>query len=353
MGTARTTGGGSSLVIQTSFLGDLVLTTPLVAELATRGPVDVVVTPGGAPLLAHHPAVRDVIVFDKRGADAGLRGLWRFGRRLRRRADGSERVIGSAYLAQGSLRSAALARLAGARAVVGFDTSSGRALYSARVHYDRTQHHAERLWRLAVGDRAPAGDAARIRPRLYPGEAERARVDAVLGQGPRDDRPWIALAPGSIWGTKRWPWYANLAAALCDRYRLVVVGGSDDAALAAEIVRAAGRDHVLDATGRLPLLASAELIRRCAALVTNDSAPQHLASAVGTPTVTIFGPTVPEFGFGPLAGRHASAGVAGLGCRPCHDHGPPACPRGHFRCMRDLGIGDVQATLATVLAASA
>lgn len=353
MGTARTTRGGSSLVIQTSFLGDLVLTTPLLAELATRGPVDVVVTPGAAPLLAHHPAVRDVIIFDKRGANAGLLGLWSFGRSLRTRADGSARTIDAAYLAQGSLRSAALARTAGAREVVGFDTSGGRALYTEQVHYDRTQHHAERLWRLAVGNSALVRDAERIRPRLYPGEHECAVVDELLRQGPLGDRPFVALAPGSIWGTKRWPAFAGLAAALRDRYRLVVIGGNDDAALAAEIVRAAGAEHVLDTTGRLTLLASAELIRRCAALVTNDSAPQHLASAVGTPTLTIFGPTVPEFGFGPLAPRHAVAGVPQLDCRPCHGHGPQVCPRGHFRCMRDLPVGEIEATVARLLAESA
>jgi heptosyltransferase-2 len=353
VGTAGSAPRGASLVIQTSFLGDLVLTTPLIAELATRGPVDVVVTPGGAPLLAHHPAVRDVIIFDKRGANAGLPGLWSFGRSLRTRADGSRRVIDAAYLAQGSLRSAVLARIAGASQSIGFDTSGGRAFYSTRIRYDRSQHHAERLWRLAVGDAEPVGDPERIRPRLYPGEDERAMVDELLRQGPFGDRPLVALAPGSIWGTKRWPYFAELAAALADRYRLVVIGGRDDAALADAIVQGAGPERALDATGRLTLLASAELIRRCAALVTNDSAPQHLASAVGTPTLTIYGPTVPEFGFGPLAPKHRTAGLAGLDCRPCHPHGPKVCPKGHFRCMRDLGISDIERTFAALVAESA
>src|SRR5438034_316720 len=77
----------------------------------------------------------------------------------------------------------------------------------------------------------------------------------------------------------------------------------------------------IDATGRLSLLASAELIGRTIALVTNDSAPQHLASAMGTPTITIFGPTVPEFGFGPLAPRSITIGHHQLACRPCDRHG--------------------------------
>jgi heptosyltransferase-2 len=339
----------SSLVIQTSFLGDVVLTTPLLAELAARGPVDVVVTPAAAPLLENHPAVRDLLVFDKRGADDGLAGLWRFARGLRRRADGTKRETSVAYLAQGSVRSASLALVAGIRERVGFDSSAGRLLYSQRSHYRRDRHHAERLWRLAAGDDAPDPAAEVIRPRLYPGERERAAVDALLKDVPRDGARLFALAPGSIWGTKRWPHFPGLASRLARLYRLVVIGGPDDAALAREVARAAGPERVIDATGRLSLLASTELLARCAGLVTNDSAPQHLASAAGTPTLTIFGPTAAAFGFGPLAPRHATTGHESLDCRPCHAHGPDTCPLGHWKCMRELGVEQVSRALDTLL----
>ncbi len=330
----------SSLVIQTSFLGDVVLTTPLLAELALRGAVDVVVTPAAAPLLANHPAVRDVIVFDKRGAHSGPLGLWKFARALRTRADGTPRRISAAYLAQGSLRSAALALFAGIPERVGFDTSTGKLLYTRRAHYRRDQHHAERLWRLAGGDGALVVPGS-VRPSLFPGERERAAVDALLKDVPRDGAGFFALAPGSIWGTKRWPYFAQLAARLAPLYRLVVIGGPDDKQLAAEIAHAAGSERVIDATGKLSLLASAELLSRCSGLVTNDSAPQHLASAAGTPTLTIFGPTVNEFGFGPLAPRHATIGKEGLTCRPCDSHGPKVCPLGHWKCMRELEVEQV------------
>jgi heptosyltransferase-2 len=338
----------SSLVIQTSFLGDVVLTTPLLAELALRGPVDIVVTPAAAPLLAGHPAVRDVIVFDKRGADSGIGGLWRFARQLRTRADGSPRGITAAYLAQGSWRSAALALFAGIGERIGFDTSAGRPLYTRRSHYRPDQHHAERLWRLAAGDEAPALPE-RIRPRLYPGAPERIEIDAFLKQVPRDGAELLALAPGSIWGTKRWPHFAALAARLAPLYRLVVIGGPGDETLAGEIARAAGAERVIDATGKFSLLASAELLSRCAALVTNDSAPQHLASAAGTPTLTIFGPTVPDFGFGPLASRRATIGNESLNCRPCDAHGPQVCPLGHWKCMRELEVEQVSRELDSLL----
>ncbi len=338
----------ASLVIQTSFLGDAVLTTPLLAELAARGPVDVVVTPQAAPLLANHPAVRDVIVFDKRGADGGMAALWGFARALKTRADGTPREISAAYMAQGSWRSAALALFAGIPERVGFDTSAGKLLYTRRVKYQGDRHHAERLWRLAAGDAAIAAPET-IRPRLYPGERERTAVDALLKDVPRDGAQLFALAPGSIWGTKRWPHFPALASRLAPLYRLVVIGGADDAALAAEIAQSAGPERVVNATGKLSLLASAELLSRCAGLVTNDSAPQHLASAAGTPTLSIFGPTDPQFGFGPLAPRHATVGNENLTCRPCHPHGPNVCPLGHWKCMRELDAEQVSRALNTLL----
>ena len=318
----------SSLVVQTSFLGDSVLTTPLLAQLANRGPVDVVTTPAAAALLANHPAVRTVIPYDKRGDDRGLIGLWLLARRLR------ETGYDVAFLAQGSWRSAALALLAGVPARVGFATSAGRWLYTKRVAYRDDLHHAARLLMLArPNGREPTPEE--LRPSLAPGATERAEVDAFLrerGVGPGDRL--VAVAPGSVWGTKRWPYYPQLAQALGDAARVVVVGSGADTPLATEILASA--PGALDATGALALLASAELIGRCGVLVTNDSAPLHLASAMGTPTVAIFGPTVPAFGFGPLAPRSEVVGHEALPCRPCDRHGPQRCPLGHHRCMREL-----------------
>jgi len=339
-----------SLVIQTSFLGDVVLTTPLLAELARRGPVHVVATPGGAPLLARNPDVAGVTVYDKRGTARGVGGLANVAAELsaaRSSAASEGATEAVAYLAQGSVRSAALARLAGFRARVGFDTSAGRWLYTRRVAYRDDRHHAERLWSLAAATTEESPTREQLRPRLFPGGAEREAVDRLLADAGTGTTEWIALAPGSVWATKRWPYYAELASLLPAGARIAVIGAKDDGPLASEIVAAAPY-RVLDATGQLSLLGSAELIRRCSVLVTNDSSPQHLASAMGTPTLTVFGPTVPEFGFGPLAPRSRTAGVVGLECRPCDRHGPQQCPLGHWRCMRDLtavAVADLVAQL--------
>lgn len=319
-----------TLIIQTSFIGDMVLTTPLLVRAAEDGEVDVVGTPAATALLANHPASQAVFAYDKRGAQRGVGGFAKLAASLRRRR--YDRVL----LAQGSMRSAALAVAAGIPRRIGFDTSAGRPLYTERIAYVENQHHALRLLSLAG-----APPDAPPRPSLFPGAPERAAVDQLLGTMPG---PFIAFAPGSVWATKRWPTYDALARTLARRGTIVVVGSADDHELGAEIVNAAGGGAV-NATGRLSLLASAELIRRCAVLVTNDSAPQHLASAMNTPTVTIFGPTVPEFGFGPLADRSATVGLDGLACRPCDRHGPVACPLRHWRCMREVTVEAVVASV--------
>lgn len=331
------------LVVQTAFLGDMILTTPLLERLSERGPVDVVATPANAALLANHRAVRDVIVYDKRGAHHGVGGLQQLADRIRFRGDGATSVLrGSqvAYMAQGSMRSATLVRWAGIPRIVGFDTSAGRWLYTERVRYDSTLHHAGRLLALAGLYEAESGVP---RPTLYPGAVESATVDTLLREaGVSAANALVVLAPGSVWATKRWPGYGELAQLLCRHvgqpFTIVVIGSAQDATLSASIAADVGASAslVVDATGKLSLLGTAALMQRASVVVTNDSAPLHLASAMNTPTVALFGPTVPAFGFGPLAAAQRVVQHETLSCRPCDAHGPKECPLGHWRCMRQI-----------------
>lgn len=331
----------SSLVIQTSFLGDTILTTPLLVQLARRGPVDIVTTPASAALLANHPAIRRVFVYDKRGRDRGVGGFLSVGRLL------ADQQYDVAFLAQGSWRSAALALVAGIPTRMGFTTSAGRLFYTKRVAYRDDLHHAARLLLLArPNGREPMDEE--LLPSLHPGEADRVAVDELLAaNNVAAGERLVVLAPGSVWGTKRWPYYAELAALLAGEVRIAVVGGAEDGTHAAAIRSAV--PNAIDATGHLTLLASAALIRRAAVIVTNDSAPLHLASAMGTPTVAIFGPTVPAFGFGPLAPRSVVMGQDALPCRPCDRHGPQVCPLGHFRCMLDQDAASVATIVRSLL----
>jgi heptosyltransferase-2 len=320
----------TSLVIQTAFLGDVVLTTPLLEALAARhGPVDVVTTPAAAPLIETHPAVRRVIPYDKKGRDRGLGGLYRLARALR-----AERYE-CAYLPHRSLRTALAAWLARIPQRVGFD-DGWRSLYTDVRGRPKQGHEIDRVLALA-------GVAMhRARPTLHVTLADRAATEGFLREHGIRER-FVALAPGSIWGSKRWPYYRELAERLAGRVEILLVGGPEDAGLAAEITAAVARSggRAVSGCGRLTVRQAAEAIRRAAVLVTNDSAPLHLAQAVDTPTVAIFGSTVPSFGFGPRGPRDQVVEVDGLPCRPCSAHGPPSCPLGHHLCMKSLSVQDV------------
>lgn len=328
----------SSLVIQTSFLGDVVLTTPLIAELALRGPVDVITTKAGSNLLLNDPRIRNLLIYDKRGSDSGLSGLRALASKVRASDKGTRCT---AYLAQGSLRSAALAILAGCKERIGFNTSAGRLLYTKKVEYRDDWHHSRRLLSLSQPSGADPGvgtSEMQLRPSLYPSSSDVEAVDRLLSNRSRDI---IVLAPGSVWGTKRWPYYPELAEVLAADFDIAIVGGPEDQKLAELIAGKVPGERMINAVGCLSLLGSAELIGRARAIVTNDSSPQHLASAMNTPTITIFGPTVPEFGFGPLADYSSTAGIDSLPCRPCDRHGPQRCPLGHWKCMKELSVSHI------------
>jgi heptosyltransferase-2 len=246
------------------------------------------------------------------------------------------------YLPHRSLRSAALALWSGASERIGFEDSPAAITYTTRVPRPRNGHEVERI--LALAGRH-GGEPPSVTLGLTP--ADHAAAEAWLLR--HDVRsPFVAVAPGSIWATKRWPYYAELIARL--EQPSVVVGSADDARLAAAIVETSS-GRVVSAAGALSLRQSAALIRRAAVLVTNDSAPLHLATAVGTPVVAIFGPTVPEFGFGPRRQGDVTVGYDELRCRPCSKHGPPKCPLGHHRCMRDLSVEQVMQAIATIASA--
>lgn len=321
-----------TLVIQTAFLGDVILTIPLLQALAERhGPVDVVTTPGAASLIETHPSVRRVIRWDKNGKDAP--GAWTLGRQLR------EQGYGRVYLPHRSVRSALIAKLTGAKERVGFADAPllARALYTRTCPRPTNTHESVRLLAL-LGDMVADGDWT-----LVTTPEEDARVTRWLRERGIADG-FVAMAPGSIWGTKRWPHYPALAAQL-DR-QVVVIGGTEDAPLGAAITEAAPKAR--SAVGVFSLRESAALLRHAALLVTNDSAPLHLATAVRTPILAIFGPTVPAFGYGPIRAGDKVAEIR-MECRPCSLHGPQVCPLGHHNCMKQQSTAGVAATVKSML----
>lgn len=321
-----------TLVIQTAHLGDVVLTTPLLARLAEQhGPVDVVTTPGAAPLLNTHPAVRRVIPYDKAGRDRGAGGFFRLVRELRRA--GYTRAL----LPHESLRTSLLAWLARVPVRIGFAGAPGRLWYTQRVSLPEGTHASRRFGALAGIGQTPL-------PSLGLTEDDLRKVAEWLADQ-RVPAGFVAMAPGSKWGTKRWPHYPQLAARL--NQPLVVVGGGEDRALGEAICQAMpGRSW--NAAGKFTLRESAALLQHARVLVTNDSLPLHLATAVRCPVLAVFGPTSPKFGFGPLGVKDRVFEHPSLPCRPCSRHGPMTCPLGHHLCMRDISADAVARAVSSL-----
>lgn len=323
------------LIIQTAFPGDLILTLPLAQALREHYPdarIDMIAIPKTAGLLDNHPAISNVIIYDKKGIDRGIKGLLRMKRLIT--AGGYD----TALIPHRSLRSALLAWCAGIPARIGFDISRARFLYTTRVKYLTSSHEIDRNLSLIAS--LKIGGIKNKSPKLYPSAHDREKVGLMLSEfGIGDAGSIVGVAPGSVWPTKRWPegHYLELVKMIIGRgFDVVLLGGADDTALCSRLVAGISDGRLHNLSGKLTFLQSAELISRCRLVVTNDSAPLHLSVSVETAAVAIFGPTVPEFGFGPYGTIHSVVELKGLKCRPCSIHGGNRCPIGTFECMKNI-----------------
>ncbi len=344
------------LVIQTAFLGDVVLTTPLV-QIAKRNfglaKIDFAATPETAGVLRNHPAINEIIVFDKRGKHSGVFGLLRMAKALK------ERKYDVALVPHRSMRSALLVRLAGIPRRVGFNRSTGRFLLTDVVRYEQNIHEVERNLSLLKALHASSKDTEL--PALYPSREDVSAVETFFRESKiLEPASLIGVAPGTVWNTKRWlkERYVELVQRLVEGHLSVaLIGGKEDESLCDEIVRLStlGRTRqrqdgqVVNAAGTLSLLQSAELLRRCRLLVCNDSAPMHLAVAMRTPVVAIFGATVPQFGFAPYGKDDVVVETSGLTCRPCSIHGGGKCPIKTFVCMKEITVDRVYEKTKVIL----
>jgi heptosyltransferase-2 len=313
-----------TLFVHPGYLGDTVFLGPAVRAVKARWPggrVGLCVTPRGEAVARLLPGCDEVFVYDKRGSDRGIGGLWRLAVRLRAFRPAL------ALVPHYSPRAGVLAWLSGAPRRIGY-----AALCSERVPLDRARPFVDRA--LVLAERAGAAGDSGLR--VAPPSELAAYADAVVGA---PHGPVIGLVPGAEWATKRWgaDRFAELASSLVARGATVVLlGGPGDREDADRIRERAGR-RVRDTTGNSIAEAMA-VLARCDVVVGGDTGLVHCARALGRPTLAVFGPTDPA--------RHRFTArerfvALRLDCQPCHDHGPARCPLGHHACMRDLPVATV------------
>ncbi len=320
------------LVMQTAFLGDAILATALLEKLREAFPqarIDFLLRKGFEGIMDGHPFVGRVLTLDKKRKFASVRELLR-----EIRGERYELVVNAQRFASSGF----LAAFSGAGSVVGFARNPFSRWFDRRVAHGLDQgHEVERNQRLIahLTDERPA------MPRLYPAGLPRV----ALGEA------YICVAPSSVWFTKQWPaaQWADFVAQVPEGLRVLLLGGPGDQQLCQQIAERSGNPRCENLAGRLSLLESAAVMGGAAMNYANDSAPTHLASAVGASVCTVFCSTVPAFGFGPLGpGSAVVETQEALDCRPCGPHGHKACPRGHFRCATGIASSQLLEMLPKV-----
>jgi heptosyltransferase II len=337
------------LVIQTAFAGDVILTLPVLQVLKEKNPdvkISLMCIPEVSNLLQNNPNVDEVILYDKKGSQ---KGLLQFGKLIKLVKSKNFDLIISPHR---SFRSTLISHFSKIPNTISFDTSAFSSKYKTRVIYKKDAHEIVRNLSLL----APLGIEINeiIPPKLFPTQKDVNLVDELLkANNIFEYEKFITLAPGSVWYTKTFPEdkFVKLLGVLNDfNVKIVLIGGEDDSGLGALIKVLSKNLKVYNFAGKLSYLQSAELIRRSKVLITNDSAPLHLANAVGTRVLAIFGATIPEFGFYPFGKDDKIFQVNGLKCRPCGIHGGNKCPVRTFDCMNKIDETEIALEAMRIIA---
>ena len=350
LGDWRPASAGASLpgprrlcVLQSAFLGDCVLTLPLLKKLRETYPsaaITVVTRPETAQIFSASGLATEVLEDRKKTAGSKLAEFSRL------RGELASRRFDAAVIPHRSLRSALLAWRAGIPVRIGFSTSAGAFLLTHKVPFSWLLHDAER-------NLALLSPLTRDLAAVFPGIRQDPEAAAGLSIPPGVR---AGVNAGSAWPTKRWPAekWARLIRRLHEETgeKVLMVGGPGELDWNAAIEKMAGPERCLNLCGKTSMPALMEALRPLKVFVSNDSGPMHIAAALGVPAVGIFGPTTRELGFFPY-GPGNSVVQTELECRPCALHGSRSCPRGHFLCMNLLTVDEVFSAAREKLSAKA
>jgi heptosyltransferase-2 len=342
------------LVIQTAFIGDVVLATALLQNLHAAYPsatIDILVRQGADELFTDHPYINEVHVWDKKKNK--YQHLFQIIQTIRRiKYDVVINV--QRYLATGIITV-----LSGAKKTIGFNKNPLSFLFSEVVAH-QFGAVADAAGRAAAlnSNSASLHETARnhallaslttapvAKPVLYPSAAHFAAVQKWQGA------PYICMSPGSVWETKKMPAknWIDLINAVPTNYTIYLMGAPNETALCAEILSGSSRGGVFNIAGQLNLLEAAALIKGARLNYVNDSAPMHLASATNAPVAAIYCSTIPAFGYGPLSDtQFVVETLEHMPCKPCGLHGKKVCPLGHFNCGHSITTAQLLAPLSLI-----
>ncbi len=326
------------LVIQTAFIGDVVLATGILEKLHAYYPdtaIDIMVRKGNEALFAEHPFLHKVLIWDKKKSKySNLCKLL-----LTVRKSSYDLVVNVQRFAATGL----FTGFSGAKRTVGFDKNPFSFLFSDVIKHvvntgDHGLHETERnhlLIRSFTDEKA-------ARPRLYFSDMDVKAISSWT------NRKFICIAPASVWFTKMFPaeQWKDFINSVPENISVYLLGAAGDIALCNNILLGIQHPSIHSFAGKLSFLESAALMHSAVMNFVNDSAPMHFASAVNASVAAIYCSTIPAFGFGPLSDTSHTIGVLQpLSCRPCGLHGKNACPQAHFHCAKWITTQQLLAVL--------
>jgi len=327
------------LVIQTAFIGDVVLATSLIENLHQQFPevkLDILVRKGNESLFQSHPFLNQVLVWDKKN---NKYQNW-VGLLFKIRSSQYDLVLN----AQRFAATGAWTAFSKAKIKIGFDKNPFSFLFThAVVHQfsEKGQHEIDRNHQLL----SSLFLTKVAMPKLYPTAADELAVSSY------QQLPYLCIAPASVWFTKQFSIekWVDLINEIPFKGPIYLIGGPGDKLLCDQILQKINRKLVVNLAGRLSFLASAALQKKAVLNYVNDSAPMHFASAVNAPVVAVYCSTLPNFGFGPLSDRSFIVQTnEALACRPCGIHGKKQCPLKHFDCAKTIKMDQLIAPLLQV-----
>ncbi len=328
------------LLIQTAFIGDVILATATLETLREAFPeaeLHFLLRKGNETLLQNHPYIKKTWVWDKK-----KRKYQKWLQLLKQiREENFSHVINLQRFAATGV----LTLLSKAKHKIGFSQNPMAWGYSKKIPHQMKAspplHEVERNYQLLETTFLLKGIK---KPKLYP---TKEHIDKVR-KYTNNNKEVICIAPSSVWFTKQAPheFWVELLNQITDQYYIYLLGAPSDIETCSKIIENTDNTNVENLAGELNLLESAALMQYAKMNYVNDSAPMHLASAMNAPTCAIFCSTVPSFGFGPLSNQAFLLEVKeDLPCRPCGNHGKASCPLNHFKCGHHLEVKEALAIL--------
>ncbi|TGN18645.1 lipopolysaccharide heptosyltransferase II [Leptospira idonii] len=333
------------LIIQTAFLGDLILSTPFfraVKNLFPDSEIHLIVNQGTEQVLDGNPDIQKLIPLDKKRIKKNIFRFLEFAFSLRREK------YDLVYSPHFSFRSSILSRLTGAPIRIGYKESGFSFLHTKSVSRPRLgPHEVDKLFSLLFSSESEYPRGRERRPYLYLKEADEKKFQTLSSSLKIAEKNYILIAASSLWETKRMPEekFASVISLILRKRteNVILIGSKADlpieekirSLLGIEPLREKERSRFLSLIGKTSLSELSVWIQNAKAVISNDSSPIHFASAFNIPTVMIYGATVPAFGYSTLSEKQKIMEITGLKCRPCGIHGGRICPESHFRCMLD------------------